>query len=116
MVSNEIKRRGMRVVLGAVALGAVAVGISAGPAMADDWRRDGGGRHYGWDRGHDHGWDRDGWRRHEWREHRPYGYGYYAPPRVYYEQPRVYYPPEPQPYYGPQAYYPGSFNITIPIR
>jgi hypothetical protein len=105
------KGRAWRIVLGAVALGTVVAGAAAAPsAKADGWARDQWGQSYrGRDDYRDHDWYRDrqreAWRHHEWREHhrdRDYD-GYYAAPRVYY----------PQQY---QGYYPGSFNITIPIR
>jgi hypothetical protein len=100
----------LRAFLGAAALASTLLGLSAGPALAHD--RDDGGRG-GWEhRGWDHrGWDHDGWRRHEWREH-GWGWGGYYQPGYYdgyYAAPRVYYPPPP-------AYYPGSFNIVVPLR
>jgi len=106
------KGRAWRMVLGAVALGTVVAGAAAAPsAKADGWARDQWGQPYRVrDDYRDHDWyrerQREAWRHHEWREHRRYrGYdGYYAAPRVYY----------PQQYQ--EGYYPGSFNITIPIR
>jgi len=113
MVSNFGFRLAGLTLLGAAALTTLTIG-AASVARADGWDGERGEhRAYGRDRDG----DRDAWRwraerREGWREHRPYGYGYgyYAPPPVYYyPQPRVYYAPQP-------TYYPGSFNITIPIR
>ncbi len=115
MVSNDGRQYRWRAVMGAALLAAFAGGLAtATPARADGWDR-GGDRHWeggrGWDRGyHDRGRWED-WRRHEYWEHRRpvYGYGYYPAPRIYY-------PPPPPVYYAPGPYYPGSFNVTIPIR
>jgi hypothetical protein len=95
-----------KVFLGAVAAVAIFAGIGAGAAKADGWRGDGYGRG-GYERGGD--WGREEWRHHEWLEHHRYGYGYYAPPRVYYA-------PPPPIYYAPRPYYPGGFTVQIPIR
>ncbi|MDB5394378.1 MAG: hypothetical protein JWM91_1884 [Rhodospirillales bacterium] len=98
-----------RMVLGAVALGTVVAGAALAPsAKADGWARDQRGypyrvredyRNHDWYRGREH----EAWRHHEWRERHRYDDGYYAAPRVHY----------PHQY---QGYYPGSFNITIPVR
>lgn len=59
------------------ALGALFVLGAVTPAFADrdDWRR----REW---REHEH--REHEWREHEWREHhRPWNYGYYAPPAYY---------------------------------
>lgn len=98
MVSEKTKRYGYKTLLGAAAIAALTAGFGAASAKADGWHE---GHRYGWDRGHDRGWFGFGYR--------PYGYGYYPPPPVYYA-------PPPPVYYAPRAYYPGSFNVTIPIR
>jgi hypothetical protein len=101
MVSVRNKSRGLRLVLGAVAVATAMAGfgVTAPAAKAEGYYRGGYGH------GYSHGW------------YGPrIGFGYYPPayygPR-YYAPPPVYYAPPA--YYG-RPYYPGSFNVTIPIR
>ena len=112
MASNTSKRRGWRVVVGALALGTAIAGIGAAPALAHDGDD---GWHRGWEH-RDRDWDRGDWRRQEWREQERreherrehqgwFGLGYYAPPPVVYDLPPAY------------AYYPpSSLNVYIPLR
>ena len=95
-----------------IALGGLAAAlgtaVAAGPAAAQDWRRD---------------WDARGYRHHHHRHWdrgrdvvvvRPGPSYYYAPPpRVYYPPPPVYYAPPPPVYYGPPTL---GLNFTVPLR
>ena len=103
--------------------GVLGLTLAAGPAAADDWRRDGWPRHH--HRHYDRDWD--GPRHHHRHYDRHYdrgrdvvvvrpgpGYYYAPPPPVYYPPPPVYYAPPPPPvYYGPPTL---GLNFVLPIR